>query len=260
MTEMTLTRKTLFLATLAVLFIGAGVLGLWHSRPTQVAPTSISPTGTPEALFPTRPKATHEMAAMIRETLKPTWQYATYQEYDTFDGRHISEWSTFLVSSGEFDTVEVGLDGDQPVQVDVVFAYQTTQTGATLTLPVAIGFLTGDVYTYFSPDYAYSGEGHSFTSLSQTEALADAKTRLPEGQLFRLTLAEYVTREKLAWPQCPAFAIRTNIPAPYCTLGEQLDAQFPQQARYLPMRLLENVSSAWFVFGFWFYEQEAPDA
>ena len=54
MTEMTLTRKTLFLATLAVLFIGAGVLGVWHSRPTQVAPTSISPTGTPESLFPTR--------------------------------------------------------------------------------------------------------------------------------------------------------------------------------------------------------------
>lgn len=235
---------------------------LLQSCQGQATPTPF-PTATPElaALFPTRPNPTDP--EVVRTALSATWNDANYQEYDTFDGRHIGEWSTFLVSSGQFAQVQSTLSTGETVQVDVVFAYQIAQTQAILTLPVVIGMQTGETYLYFSPEAAYAGEApgaFSFTKHTRAAALADAQTRLPEGQVFSLTLAEYVNREEFIWTDCPAFAERMAIPATYCTLGQDLDTLYPLQARFLTMRTLTDVSPAWFVFGFWFYEQETPDA
>ncbi|NUM43392.1 MAG: hypothetical protein HUU38_01710 [Anaerolineales bacterium] len=223
------------------------------------------PPATPESatLFAKAPEVTDALAATLRAQLRPTWDYATYQEYDTVDNRQIGEWSTFLVSSGVFDTAEMPLPTGETVAVDVVYAYQTAPTGKTLTLPVAVGLQTEEAYVYFSPYAAYarmSGDELSFTTLTRAEALADAQSRLPEGQLFTLTLAEYVTATGFVWADCPAFAARMQIPGAYCTLGEQLDAQHPQQTRYLTMRILTDVPPTWLVFGFWFFEMETPDA
>lgn len=243
-----------------VLFVVSLTL-LLQSCQGKATPTPF-PTATPEItdLFPTRPTPADPEA--LRAALRPTWAYAAYQAYDTFDGRHIGEWRTYLVSSGIFDRVELTLSTGATVQVDVVFAYQTAQTSAVLTLPVVLGMQTGDTYVYFSPAAAYADEtpgNFSFTKLTRADALTDAQTRLPTGQLFSLTLAEYVTREGFVWTDCPALATRMDIPAAYCTLGQDLDTLYPLQARFLTMRALTDVPPTWLVFGFWFYE-ETPDA
>ena len=248
---------------LAVFLVVSLTLAL-QSCQANTTPTPYMTT-TPEEidLFPNRPTLNETEAATIREQLRPTWTYANYQEYDTFDGRHIGEWSTFLVSSGIFEKAEIPLSTGETVQVDVVFAYQTTQTHATVTLPFVIGLQTEDTYLYFSPYAAYAGEvpgGFSFTQLSRTDALADAHIRLAEGRVFALSLAEYVNREGFLWSDCPAYAERMALPAAYCTLGEDLDTVFPLQTRFLAMRSLNDLPPTWLVFGFWFYEMETSDA
>lgn len=248
---------------LAALLMVSLMLALQSCQAKTTPTPYLTPTPEVTDLFPDRPTLDVTQTATIREQLRPTWNYANYQEYDTFDGRHIGEWSTFLVSSGIFEQAEITLSTGETFQLDVVFAYQTTQTNATITLPVVIGLLTEDSYLYFSPYAAYAGNipgAYSFTQLSRADALTDAQIRLAEGRVFSLSIAEYVNRKGFLWADCPAYAERMSLPAAYCTVGENLDTVFPLQARLLAMRSLSEVPLTWLVFGFWFYEMETPDA
>ena len=169
---------------------------------TEPATTPAPAPTLPTDFFPKGPEITDPEADLVRDYLAWTLQSAPYETYTPPGAEAVSWLTLYTVSSGIYDRAKLQLPDGKSFRADVVYAFLLTQAQQVLTLPVVIGFETGDgVYAYLSDGFLNENEldFSVSTSLTRAEALADAQIRLARGVQIRLNANEMVSRSDLRW-------------------------------------------------------------
>ena len=187
----------------------------------------------------------------IRQRLGPYLRSNPYTQYESG-----SQLLLYLVSSGEFDQAEIRLGGGETYRADVLYGYSLETSQRVLEAPVLIGLeLPDGNYLYFSEKYSYETDGGiTSTEVDRLTALADARSRLPRGRIFRLLVYGIATRQGLDWKECPFI---TFYPPEICPVGRLVEDLFPGQTRTFVQRLADEFPTNWLLVA-WVFQEFDP--
>ena len=232
-------RKIIYiLVALALLIVGAGTVFFFVS---QMSPVEADPT----------PIKTQELA-MLPEYIKPApAEYVkpvmdaigwSLQRESVRENSGVKYVDFLAVSSGEFYTITVPIDGD-PV-LDVVMAYMPLKTGV-VEIPIAIGITLPDQYIYF-----YAGRNPDEV-ISREDALKHAETVLVRGKVFDLLTSKYVSVNGIDREKCIQEKSSQTI-STVCELAQEFGRLAdPTVERMFISKI--STSKNWMPFGWWFH-------
>ncbi len=221
-------------------------------------PTAALPVIEPSITGLAAPEIDRTSVDAIRQNLVPYLKSNPYTEYEAGN-----QLLLYLVSSGEFDQVEITLGSGETYQVDVLYAYALMSSQRVLVVPVVVGLtLPDNRYAYFSEKYSFETNGGVTTTTTDREtALADAGAsklahgRLPRGRIFRLLAYGMATRQGLDWQKCPSISL---YPPEICPVGALVEQLSPNQTKTFVLRLADEFSPNWLLVG-WVFQEFSPE-
>ena len=231
---------------LAVLIL-IGLIVLNGCQRQSISPT-IPPVINPSITGLTPLEIDQPTADNIHQSMGLFLRSTPYTEYEAG-----SQLLLYLVSSGEFEQVEIVLASGETYQADVLYAYALMSSQRVLVAPILVGlFLPDGRYVYFSEKYSIeSNSGVTTTNTDQHTALADAQRRLPRGRIFRLLAYGIATRQGLDWKKCPS---QSFYPSEICAVGELIEQLYPKQTKNFVLRLADEFPTNWLAVGWVFHE------
>ncbi len=226
------------------------LLAACQSQPTPTV--SPHPTIEPSIAGLEFPQISQATADAIRQDMGLFLKSNPYTEYDAG-----SQLLLYLVSSGQFGRAEIHLPSGETYQADISYAYALMSSQRVLTVPIITGLALPDSrYVYFSQNYSFETiRGVAAVSTDRDTALADAKSRLPRGRIFRLLAYGMATPQGLNWKKCPSISI---YPSEICQIGELVEQLSPNQTKTFVLRLSDGLSPDWLLAG-WFFQEFTPD-